>query len=96
MKGKVRRLLILSALLLTASCAHQQQYAVKDGTTAEDRAQDDAYCQSQLVQPEPLPRRDGNWTKRSFSETRDIEARLRKDYIKCLTSMGYTIHSVTE
>jgi hypothetical protein len=96
MQGMSRILLLASALLLTASCAHKQQYAVKAGTTAEDRAQDDAYCQSQLVQPAPLPRRDGNWTKRSFSETREIEMRLRIDYIACLTSMGYTIHAVTE
>lgn len=96
MQGIVRGLLITAALLLTASCANKQQYATKPGTTAEDRARDDAYCQAQLVQPDPLPRRNGNWTRRSFTETREIEGRLRIDYIACLNNLGYTIVAVTE
>ncbi|MDX9668717.1 hypothetical protein [Pseudomonas sp. P8_250] len=90
MKTFKHGLLAAMSLVMVVGCAARPPlYALKDGTTAEERTQDGATCQAQLVQPEPL--RSGNWSKRSFTETRGIEQELRKDYINCMTSKGYRI-----
>lgn len=90
MKMLVQGILVATSFLIMAGCAGRSElYAVKDGTTAEERVKDGAYCQAQLVQPEPL--RSGNWSKRSFMETTGIEQRLRQEYIKCMSGKGYSI-----
>lgn len=85
----MKKSIIAVAFVVLGGCAIPDQYAIKEGTTAEERVQDSNYCQSQLVQPEPL--RSGYWPKRGSFERAQIERELRKDYIKCMTSKGYSI-----
>jgi hypothetical protein len=85
-KGRVNGVLVAVGVVLLTGCAAQPQYKMmKSGVSAQEVAQDDAYCQMQAGNVQAA-----DWEYRgTIMEGANIKMKQQNTFRLCMGSKGY-------